>query len=250
LSGIELPILSVIVLAVAFLAAGTVKGVIGAGLPTVAVPIAATVVEPALAIALTVAPVLMANIWQVFQGGHYRSVLRRYWPMLFGLALGVVAGAQILVTVEPSAIALVMGALVVLICGYQLLSGSFTVPTAMQGWLNPLAGAACGLFGGIAGLFAPTILYATALRLPKDMLVSLFGVIALCGTLPLYASLAVNRVLAWDELVLSVVAAAPVGLGLVAGKWLRDRISQRTFERVLFSMLLLIGLNLIRKGLS
>jgi uncharacterized membrane protein YfcA len=247
---IELSLLAVLVLAIAFLAAGTVKGVIGAGLPTVAVPIAATVVEPAFAIALTVAPVLVANIWQAFQGGHYRPVLRAYWPLLLGLALGVVAGAQILVTVEPTAIALVMGVLVVLVCGYQLLSGSFTVPNAAKGWLNPLAGGVCGLFGGVAGMFAPTILYATALRLPKDVLVSLFGMIALCGTLPLYGSLAVNRVLAWDELVLSVVAAAPVGFGLLAGKWLRDRISQRTFERVLFSMLLLIGLNLIRKGLG
>lgn len=246
---IELSLLAVLVLAVAFLAAGTVKGVIGAGLPTAAVPIAATVVEPALAIALTVVPVLVANVWQTFQGGHYRPVLRRFWPFLLGLALGVLGGAQILVTVEPSAIALVMGALVVLICGYQLLSGSLTVPASRQGWLNPMAGGTCGIFGGVAGMFAPTILYATALRLPKDVLVSLFGMIALFGTLPLYASLAVNRVLAWDELVLSVAAAAPVALGLVAGKWLRDRISQRTFERALFSMLLLIGLNLIRKGL-
>ena len=248
MSVLELSILSAAVLSIAFLVAGMVKGVIGAGLPTVATPIAATVVDPALAIALTVVPVLVSNIWQAVQGGHHRPVLRAFWPMLLALAVGVFAGAQILVTVDPSVTALVMGALTVAICGYQLSFGGFTVPVAAQNWLNPLAGAACGLFGGIAGLFAPTIIYATALRLPKDMLVSLFGLLALCGTLPLYASLTANRVLTGDELVLSAAAAVPVGLGFAAGKWLRDRISQRTFERTLFSMLLLVGLNLIRKG--
>lgn len=248
MSALEISILSGAMLAVAFLAGGMVKGVIGAGLPTVATPIAATVVDPALAIALTVVPVLVSNIWQTLQGGHYRPVLRAFWPMLLALSLGVFGGAQILVTVEPSVTALVMGALTVAICGYQLSFGGFTVPVAARAWLNPLAGAACGIFGGLAGLFAPTIIYATALRLPKDLLVSLFGLLALCGTLPLYASLTVNRVLAWDELVLSAAAVVPVGLGFIAGKWLRDRISQRTFERILFSMLLLVGLNLIRKG--
>ncbi len=248
MSVLEISILAAVVLSIAFLVAGMVKGVIGAGLPTVATPIAATVVDPALAIALTVVPVLVSNIWQALQGGHYRPVLRAFWPMLLALSLGVFGGAQILVTVEPSATAVVMGVLTVAICGYQLSFGGFTVPATVQSWLNPLAGAACGLFGGIAGLFAPTIIYAAALRLPKDLLVSLFGLLALCGTLPLYASLAANRVLAWDELILSVAVVVPVGLGFVAGKWLRDRISQRTFERILFSMLLLVGLNLIRKG--
>ena len=249
MSAPELSILTAGVIAIAFIVAGMVKGVIGAGLPTVATPIAATVLDPALAIALTVVPVLVTNVWQALQGGHYRPVLRVFWPMLLALSLGVIGGAQILVTVEPSATALVMGALVVAISGYQLSVGGFTVPASAQAWLNPIAGAICGVFGGIAGLFAPTIMYATALRLPKDMLVSLFGLLALCGTLPLYASLTVNRVLALDELLLSVAATVPVVLGFAAGKWLRDRISQRTFERSLFSILLLIGLNLIRKGL-
>ncbi len=248
MSVFEFSILSAVVLSIAFLVAGMVKGVIGAGLPTVATPIAATVIDPALAIALSVVPVLVSNVWQALQGGHYKPVLGKFWPMLLALSLGVVGGAQVLVTADPSATALVMGALTVAICGYQLFFGGFTVPAAARGWLNPLAGAVCGIFGGIAGLFAPTIIYASALRLQKDLLVSLFGLLALCGTVPLYVSLTVNRVLAWDELAVSVLAAVPVAVGFAAGKWLRDRISQRSFERALFSMLLLVGLNLIRKG--
>lgn len=55
-----LPVLLVCTLA--FLVGGVAKGAVGGGLPAVAVPVMATVIEPATAVALTLVPVVLANI--------------------------------------------------------------------------------------------------------------------------------------------------------------------------------------------
>ena len=48
-----------------FLLAGMVKGVIGMGLPTLAMGLLGTVMPPARAAALLVVPSLVANVWQL-----------------------------------------------------------------------------------------------------------------------------------------------------------------------------------------
>ncbi|RUZ51274.1 sulfite exporter TauE/SafE family protein, partial [Mesorhizobium sp. M7A.F.Ca.CA.004.05.2.1] len=51
-----------------FLAAGFVKGVVGMGLPTVAMGLLAVTMPPAQAAALLLSPSLVTNLWQLFTG--------------------------------------------------------------------------------------------------------------------------------------------------------------------------------------
>lgn len=245
----DLSAVSLAVIAGAYLFAGTVKGTIGAGLPFASIPIVATVVEPATAVSLTVVPVILTNVWQSFHGGHYREALRRFWPFLACLVVGVVAGAQILATAAPGRVKVVLGAVVVAVSVIQLSGAGFAVAERTQRWLNPLTGAASGVFGGIAGMMVPAVIYVAALRLPKNLVISLFALIALSGTIPLYVTLFANGVLRQDELAVSALVMLPAAVGVFLGTRLRNRISQRMFERFLFAGLILVGLNLIRKGL-
>ena len=48
---------------------------------------------------------------------------------------------------------------------------------------------------------------------------------------------------------LSTLALVPTGLGLLAGQWLRQRVSQTRFRTGVFVFLLLLGLNLLRQAL-
>ncbi len=54
----------------AYLLAGFVKGVIGMGLPTVAMGLLAAVMTPAQAAAILIAPSLATNIWQMVAGPY------------------------------------------------------------------------------------------------------------------------------------------------------------------------------------
>ena len=62
---------------IAFLIAGFVKGVIGLGLPTVAIGLLGLVMPPAEAAALLVVPSLVTNVWQLAAGPSFTALLRR-----------------------------------------------------------------------------------------------------------------------------------------------------------------------------
>jgi uncharacterized membrane protein YfcA len=71
----SLPILAAT--AGAFLLAGLVKGVIGLGLPTVAIGLLGLLMTPAQAAAILVVPSLVTNIWQFVAGGELLALVRR-----------------------------------------------------------------------------------------------------------------------------------------------------------------------------
>ena len=241
---------ALLVIALAFLLAGLVKGVVGGGLPAVAVPIMAGVVEPALAAALTLMPVVVTNFWLTFQGGHFAEVFRRYWPFLLALAVGSGIGSQILVSAPPATMALAIGCLVILLSPLPFIPQKWAIPVRTQRWLNPVAAGGMGIVGGATVMLAPVIVYFVALRIDKDIFVASMGAVALASMGPLFAGLAVNQVLGVDQFLLSAAALVPTLAGMAAGTWLRGRISQQGFQRVLFAALLGIGINLIYKSLS
>ena len=78
-----------------FVLAGFVKGVIGLGLPTVAMGLLALLMTPAQAAALLVVPSFLTNVWQAM-GPELIPLVRRLWPMLLGICAGVWAGGGLL----------------------------------------------------------------------------------------------------------------------------------------------------------
>jgi len=241
---------AIILISGAFLIAGLVKGVIGGGLPAVAVPLMANVIEPALAASLTVVPVIVTNVWLVFQGGCFGEVIRRYWPFLGALAIGSTVGAQILITAPPKVIAITIGLFVVLLSPLPFIPKKWTISEATQRWLNPVAAGSMGIIGGATVMLAPVIVYFMALKIEKSLFVASMAAVALSSMAPLFLSLAANRVLAANEIWLSSIVLIPALTGMVAGIWLRQCISQSGFERILFMVLLAIGLNLIWNNLT
>jgi hypothetical protein len=87
------------VVASTFLLAGFVKGVIGLGLPTVAMGLLAIVMTPAQAASLLVVPSLLTNVWQAM-GPALAPLVRRFWPMLLGICVGTWLGGGLLTADE------------------------------------------------------------------------------------------------------------------------------------------------------
>ena len=73
------PALTLLVV-ITFLLAGTVKGVIGLGLPTIAMGLLGLSMPPAQAAALLIVPSTLTNLWQLAAGGHLLALLRRLGP--------------------------------------------------------------------------------------------------------------------------------------------------------------------------
>ena len=80
---------------IGFFLGGLLKGVVGMGLPLVAIPIVAIAMPVAQAIPLMLAPGYVMNLIQVRQTWHARTSLLPWWPALLGIAIGIVVGVQI-----------------------------------------------------------------------------------------------------------------------------------------------------------
>ena len=76
-------------IAAAFLLAGFIKGVLGLGLPTVAMGLLAVTMPPGQAIAIVIVPAIVTNIWQTFVGRYLRDIMRRLWPLMVGTVIGI-----------------------------------------------------------------------------------------------------------------------------------------------------------------
>ena len=86
-----------------FLLAGTVKGVIGLGLPTVSLAGLSIFVELPVAVMLMVIPSAITNLWQAIDGPHFVELLRRFWLMLLASAIGVWFAYGLLLVTNPKA---------------------------------------------------------------------------------------------------------------------------------------------------
>src|SRR5436305_14225626 len=79
-----------------FLLAGTVKGVVGMGLPTVAMGLLATAMPPPDAAAILLVPSFVTNVWQLLAGPSFLSLCKRLSTMMIGIVIGTVSGAGLI----------------------------------------------------------------------------------------------------------------------------------------------------------
>lgn len=237
--------LSVLVLGT-FLLAGTVKGVIGLGLPTVAMGLLGLAMLPAQAAALLVIPSTVTNVWQLAAGGHLRSLLKRLWPLLVMVAVGTALGAWAVGISGGHSMTRALGGALLL----YALSGLFMPPLRIavrhEVWLAPLCGLITGIVTSATGVFViPAVPYLQALGLERNQLVQALGLSFTVSTLALAAALYWNGALGYGELGASVLALVPALLGMWLGQWLRQRISALAFKRVFFIGMGALGLHLL-----
>jgi uncharacterized membrane protein YfcA len=229
-----------------FLLAGFVKGVIGMGLPTVAMGLLAIALPPAEAAALLVVPSLVTNVWQLLAGPRFGALARRLWPMMVGVLAGTVAGAGVLAGDHAGIAGIGLGVALVVYAIVGLAGFKMTVAARQENWLGPTVGVTTGLVTGATGVFViPAVPYLQAIGLERDELIQALGLSFTVSTVAL--ALGLLRVDAWhaDSIWLSLLALVPALLGMQVGQMLRRRIAAPTFRRVFFAGLLLLGVYLV-----
>jgi uncharacterized membrane protein YfcA len=230
------------VIAAVFFAAGMVKGVIGFGLPTVAIGLLGALMRPAEAAALMVLPSLVTNAWQMAAGTALPALLRRLWRMMAGIVAGTLAAAVLLRGADSAVATLALGAVLILYAGAGFASFGFTVPPCREPWLAPLVGAATGAVTAATGVFVlPAVPYLQALRLERDALVQALGLSFTVSTLALSLALWRDGVLARALVDSSLLALAPALAGMAIGQKLRRWLPPDVFRRCFYAGLALLG---------
>ncbi len=244
----ELSILA-FVLAV-FVLAGFIKGVIGLGLPTISMGLLAVVLSPVEAAALLILPSLVTNVWQMVDGPHLRSLLRRLWRLNLAVCLGTWAGAALLSGLGGSYGAPALGVALMAYAASGLAALKLTVPAGAEGWMGPLAGATTGAITAATGVFViPAVPYLQAIGLTKDELVQALGLSFTVSTLALAVTLVGSAGLSLELAWPSVAGVAVAVVGMRLGQAVRARLSPTTFRLWFFLGLLALGTYLAARGL-
>jgi len=234
------------IIAIAFTVAGTIKGAIGVGLPTTAIAILGTGLGLREAIPILIVPSLVANIWQIMRGGELLPLLRRFWLLNAIACFGVWLGTVILFRIDPTLLSALLGLVIVTYCLIGLLDYAPKVPKRREAVLTPIVGLGAGLLTGTTGsLLMPLMIYLQALGLEKDRFVQAAGLSLLIGTIAWAASLAQQGAFDGQVLLNSTMALIPTLVGMAFGQWIRGRLSQELFRKIVYAFLAVLGLNLI-----
>lgn len=228
-----------------FMLAGFVKGVIGLGLPTVAIGLLGLMMAPTQAVALLVVPSLVTNIWQLAAGPRLLPLVRRLWPMLVGFCVGTWVVADTLKSGASGRASMMLGIALVLYALFGLSARRFSVSARVERWLSPVVGTATGMVAVTTGVFVvPAVPYLQALDLDKEELVQALGLSFTVSTLALAVVLALHGSLRPSVAGVSLAALVPAVLGMLVGQWVRTRVRTETFRLCFFVGLLLLGLHL------
>ncbi len=241
------PVLShLLSIAATFLLAGLVKGVIGLGLPTVAMGLLGLVMPPAQAAALLLVPSLVTNLWQLLGGRRFGALLVRLRGMMLGIGLGTWAGSGLIAGGATRFATPALGAALMAYAAVGLTRPDLRVPVRAEPWAGPLVGAVTGLVTGATGVFViPAVPYLGALALERDDLIQALGLSFTASTLALAAGLAWHGALPAGVAGASVLALAPALAGMALGGWLRARVRPATFRLCFLLGLLVLGGELV-----
>jgi len=230
--------------------AGVVKATIGFGLPMVAVSILTQILPKEWALALMVLPIVFSNLFLGAPRHLLLPALRRFWPVVIAVGVGILIGALALSGLPQDSFLVVVGVVVIAFVLSEQFGLALPVPPGHERGIGIASGLFGGLLGGVTTVYGPPLLlYLTALRLGKQRYIAAIVVIWTAAAIFLVVVFNRSGILVGERFWWSVAACAPVGVGMWIGVRLRGRIPEEPFCQVVRLGLLLLGANLIRRGL-
>lgn len=232
-----------------FVFAGSIKGLVGIGMPTAAVSVFSQIGDPRLAIALLVIPSLALNIWQVLRSGQIVATVRQLWPFAILMMLGIWYFARFAAGLPLGKLLLGVG-IVILI----FVISSVLKPPHLSERFDRLAqvglGSLAGVMGGLTGIWSPPIVtYLLSRRVSPDQYMAATGILIFLGSSMLMLGYWQGGIMTPTLTMQSAGIVIPALLGFSIGEWVRNRLGADKFRHIVLFVFFLMGLNLIRRGL-
>lgn len=226
-----------------FLLAGTVKGLVGLGLPAISIALMSLFLPLSEAIALIALPTVVTNVWQAAVGRHFRHIVRRQWPLILPLAVVLYLTVWLVGQKGPAWAFLVLGTVLIIYSTLGLLRIRLTIHADLEKPLAPIIGLVSGFVAGVVGVpIVPLMPYLQGLDIKPVELVQTLGVVLCATSLTLTASLLFFGVLDGPRAIVSGAAIVPAIGGMWLGQQIRSRLSVEQFRQAVFWALLATGL--------
>ncbi len=230
--------------------AGLLKGIIGVGMPVVALPLLSLFIDIKSAAMLLSMPLIFSNLPQALEGGKTGRSLMRLMPVILGMIPGLFLGVRILLELDANAAKIIAGVVLIGVGAVTLLAPKLRLPPRLVLPGGITFGFLGGILGGIAAMPGPLVfifLLAKGLHgqaFTKEA--SLYLVVS-AGLLAIL--LTASRQFSWLDVAVSTAAMSPVWLGTYVGQQMRDKISPETFRKLVLIAVIAAGAELLRHGL-
>lgn len=236
-----------------FAAGGFAKGVVGFALPLIAVSVVGSVVPYEVAVALLVVPTFVSNLSQMLRQGPAAAVetLRTFWWMNLVLVAMIALSAQLVVVLPDRLLFGILGAAVCTFGATQLAGWRLSFRPERRRPVETAVSLVGGFFGGLSGVWGPPlIMYLLALDLPKAAMIRAQSLSFLLGSVVLVVAYLHNGLLNATTLPVSALMVVPTMLAMFVGYRVHDRLDQRRFRTATLVVLVLTGLNLLRRAVA
>lgn len=236
--------------AVVFLLAGSVKGVVGLGFPAVTLALLTLTIGLEPALAMVPVPALITNIRQALTGGAFGEIARRLrWFLLAGVA-GTLTGVALQPVLGTRGLSVALAAVLIGYALSGLIGWRLRPPGRREPVQAPLMGGLSGLATGLtaAGVL-PAAAYFQSLGYQRDRLIQALGIWFCLASLTLGIALwGVGR--APPALLLaSLLCTGAALIGMRLGEGLRRGLSDARLQRTFFLAILLMGLWILLRTL-
>lgn len=225
---------------------GTVKGALGVGLPLVAVPMLSLGMPATQAIALLVMPVLLSNTLQALQGADFKQNLHRFGGLIALQLVTTVLTVRLTLSLSSTQLRLMVAVSVLFAVAMMVFTPRLKVDERYERVASFAVGGLSGMLGGVSSLTGPlVVVYLMALKLSRDSFIASISMIYLSGAIPLYLAMFYYGRLDQRDIGLSALALAPMGLGLLFGKRLREHLDEGLFRKILLFFLTVLAAMLL-----
>ena len=239
----------IIIIILAVLAGGLVKGTLGFGMPMVALPIIAFIIPPTTAMILLCAPIFLTNFLQIkFKQGVSSY---RFLPMFLSLIIGLIIGARLILEIDVNTITQIIAVSII----FAALVNCFGIKIKNinknhENTITSLIGFGSGILGGLSTFYGPPMLaYLVAVDLPKEKFVRTVSTMYFIGSFPLYGSLIYYGFATKEDLIFSLILIIPAFIAQQVGTKIRDKFNQKQFRICILITLIILGFSLLVKTL-
>lgn len=232
--------------------AGFVKGAVGFAMPLILLSGLSLYLEPTLAIAGLIVPTVVTNLVQAARHGGRAvwAAIVEYRRYICIVCVMIVVAAQFVTRVAPDTYYLILGILVTALSLVQLLGLRLVIPPQKRVLGDFTVGLFAGAMGGFSGTWGPpTVLYLMALETPKAKSMLVQGVVYGLGSVMLVVGHLNSGVITTVSIGFSVLLLLPALVGQAVGMQMSDRLNPEVFRRVTLVVIVIAGLNLIRRAI-
>lgn len=228
------------------LLAGTVKGFIGLGMPTVALTLLTLQLDTRSAVTLVVVPMLLSNIWQFWRGPDRAGCVRRHWRYAVILIVFVAATVWFSQSAPDTVLRAVLGAFVLAFCFLSWRDMVPPIPAHRVRLFEGVSAVVAGLVGGLTAAWAPPLaMYLTGLRLDRDAFVQALGFLITAGSVSIFVMYVAVGHSSAPDLAISAFLFVPALIGFSIGERLRHRTDPEQFKRYFLGAFAVLGANLL-----